>query len=138
MTRTLALLCDMTIVTWLMLLAASLMRVRAWTPRGMGLAVGNRDNLPEASPLAARTDRAARNTLENLVFFAALVLTAHAAGVDNAQVLLGAQVFLWARIVYLAVYMAGIPVLRTLVWAVSLVGLGMIFVEIFKVAPGAV
>lgn len=137
MTRTLVLLCDMTLVTWLMLLVASLLHVRAWTPRGMGLAVGNRDHLPEASPLAARADRAARNTLENLVLFAALVLTAHAAGVDNAQVLLGAQVFFWARIVYLAVYLAGIPVLRTLVWAVSLVGLGMIVVEIFKAAPGA-
>jgi uncharacterized MAPEG superfamily protein len=125
----------MTLITWLLVLVASLMHVRAWLPRGLWLAFGNRDNLPEPSPVAARTGRAAKNTLENLVFFAALVLTAHAGGADNAQTLLGAQIFVVARLVYIPVYMAGIPVLRTLVWAVSIVGLGMIALEILKLAP---
>ena len=41
------------------------------------------------------------------------------------KVLLGAEVFFWSRLVYLVVYYAGIPVLRTAVWGVSIVGLAM-------------
>ncbi|KQV50759.1 hypothetical protein ASC95_15535 [Pelomonas sp. Root1217] len=115
----------MTLLTWLSALMASLIRARAWTPKGLMLAMGNRDHMPEATPLAGRAQRAAANSLENLLFFAALALVAQAAGAANERVLLGAQVFLWARVVFLAVYLAGIPYLRTAVWTVSIVGLGM-------------
>ena len=43
--------------------------------------------------------------------------------------LLGAQIFLYARLAYVVVYIAGIPWLRTGVWAVSVVGLAMIFLQ---------
>jgi len=49
----------------------------------------------------------------------------------NGTTLLGAQIFFWARVVYAGVYIAGIPWLRTGVWAVSVVGLAMIFVQLF-------
>jgi len=39
---------------------------------------------------------------------------------------LGAQLYFWARVVYLPVYVVGIPYLRTLVWVVSLAGLLMV------------
>ena len=145
-------------LTWLMLLVASLLRTRGWTLPGMGLAFGNRDDLPAASAIAGRAERAARNMVENLVLFAALLLAAEVAGVigagsvggpggasgvsgasgagasgaavrsaaSSANVLLGAQIFFWARLAYFALYLAGIRVLRTVVWGVSLVGLGMI------------
>jgi uncharacterized MAPEG superfamily protein len=35
-------------------------------------------------------------------------------------------VYFWARLVYLPVYIVGIPYLRTLVWAVGFVGLLMV------------
>jgi uncharacterized MAPEG superfamily protein len=89
------------------------------------LAMGNRERMPELTPLAGRAQRAAANSLENLVFFAALALVAQAAGLVNDRVLLGAQVFLWARIAFLAVYLVGVPYLRTAIWAVSVVGLAM-------------
>jgi uncharacterized MAPEG superfamily protein len=116
----------MTIVTWVTLLIASALRSRAWTPEGMRLAFGNRDDLPEPTPIAGRAERTARNTLENLVLFAALVLAAHAGGVAADRVDLGAQIFFWARLVFIPVYLAGIIYLRTVVWMVSLVGLAMI------------
>lgn len=125
MPKLLSLVVCMTLLTWLTVLAASLVRAKAWTPKGLMLAFGNRDNLPEATPLAARLQRAAANSLENLVFFAALALVAQAAGTTNERVLLGAQIFLWARVVYLPVYTAGIPFVRTGVWTVSIVGLAM-------------
>lgn len=115
----------MAVLTWLTVVVASLIRARAWTPRGLMLAFGNRDNLPPASPLAGRAERAAANTFENLLFFAVLGLAAQAAGATGERVLLGAEIFLWARVVYLPVYVIGVPFLRTGVWAVSIVGLAM-------------
>jgi len=128
MPKLMSLVVCMTVLAWLSALMASLIRARAWTPKGLMLAMGNRDHMPEATPLAGRAQRAAANTLENLLFFAALALAAQAAGAANERVLLGAQVFLWARVVFLAVYLAGIPYLRTAVWTVSIVGLGMMLI----------
>jgi uncharacterized MAPEG superfamily protein len=114
------------VLTWVMLMAASLIRARGWTPAGFLLAAGNRDSLPEATPLAARADRAAKNMLENLVLFAVVVLVARLGGVTPAEVAPGAAVFFWARLTYFFVYLAGIPFVRTAVWAVSITGLIMI------------
>ncbi|WP_457417908.1 MAPEG family protein [Roseateles sp. P5_E7] len=125
MPKLLSLVVCMTLLTWLVVVAASLIRARAWTPKGLMLAFGNRGDLPAATPLAGRAERAAANSFENLVFFAALALVAQAAGATGERVLLGAQIFLWARVVYLPVYLAGIPFVRTGVWAVSIVGLGL-------------
>ena len=80
MTHVLTLVVYMTFVTWLAMLLASLIRAKGWTLPGMVLALGNRDNMPEASALAGRADRAARNTLEGFVLFAALALAAEVSG----------------------------------------------------------
>jgi uncharacterized MAPEG superfamily protein len=96
---------------------------------GLPALAGNREGLPEITGWAGRAARAHRNMLENLVLFAALVLVAVAAGRTNAMTLLGAQIFMYARLAYAVVYVAGIPWLRTAVWTVSVVGLVMIFVQ---------
>jgi uncharacterized MAPEG superfamily protein len=124
MTTLLQLVVWMTVLTWVSIMAAAFLRNREWTAQGMKLGLGNRDNLPDATPLGGRAVRAATNTLENFVLFAALALTAHAAGVDEPATL-GAQVFFWARVVYLPVYWAGITGLRSLIWAVGTAGLAM-------------
>jgi len=131
MPKLLSLVVCMAGVTWLLLVVASLIRARAWTPGGLLLAFGNRDNLPDPTPFAGRAERAARNTLENFVLFAALALVAQAAGATSARVTQGAEVFFWARLVYIPVYLAGIPFLRTAVWAVSIVGLGLMVAGMF-------
>ena len=43
--------------------------------------------------------------------------------------LLGAQIFVYARLAYAAVYTIGLPWIRTGVWAVSVVGLALIFLQ---------
>src|SRR6185369_1465409 len=98
---------------------------RAWTPGGLLLAFGNRDNLPDPTPFAGRAERAARNTLENFVLFAAIALVAHAASATSPRIATGAQIFFWPRVLYVPVYCAGITYLRTAIWVVSIVGLGM-------------
>ncbi|HVK50377.1 MAG TPA: MAPEG family protein [Pseudoxanthomonas sp.] len=80
----------------------------------------------EVRPLqgvAARLDRAWRNFMETFPFFAALALAVVVSERANADTALGAQLYLWSRVVYVPIYAAGIPYLRTLVWVVSMVGL---------------
>lgn len=97
---------------------------------GLVRLVGNRENMPPFTGWAGRACRAHYNMLESLALFAALVLIAVASGKTNATTLLGAQIFVWARVAYAAVYLAGIPWLRTGVWLVSVVGLVLIFLQL--------
>jgi len=129
MTTLLQILVWTTVLTWVAIMAAAVLRNREWTLEGMKLGLSNRDRLPEATLLGGRAVRAANNTLENFVLFAALALTAHAVGVDE-EATLGAQVFFWARLVYLPVYWAGITYVRSLIWGVGTAGLAMILMAI--------
>ena len=129
MTPLLTLLVYMTILTFVAVMAGAAIRNREWTAAGLQAGLGNRDDLPEATPVGGRAERAAANTIEALLLFTPLVLVAHAAGVD-AEALLGAKVFFWARIAYLPIYLAGIIYLRTLVWGVGLAGLAMMVLAI--------
>ncbi len=92
--------------------------------RGLRWNVGNRDGEPR--PLtgwAARAQRANHNFLETFAFFAAAVLAVALTHKSDASSLLGAQIYVWARMAYLPIYLAGIPYLRTLVWAASFWGM---------------
>jgi len=42
----------------------------------------------------------------------------------------GAQLFFWARVAYAVIYLAGWPWVRTAAWAVSVIGLLMIFFQL--------
>ena len=81
---------------------------------------------PSVSTLSARMLRAFGNFRETFVYFAVAVLVVTALGKANATSALGAQIYFWARLVYVPVYAAGIPGLRTLIWAVSIAGLVMV------------
>jgi len=112
-----------TFVTWASLMLAASLRSRSWTREGQKLAFGNREAMPEPSPIAGRAERAARNNLENLVLFVAAFVGARLGGASPDALLPGAHLFVWARVVYVGVYLAGIPYLRTLVWLVSVFGI---------------
>ena len=97
---------------------------------GLPALAANREGMPELTGWVGRMQRAHRNMLENLVLFAALVLVAVVAGKTSATTLMGAQVFFWARLVYVFVYGAGIAWLRTGVWTVSVAGMVMVFSQL--------
>lgn len=97
---------------------------------GLPMLAGNREGMPEIKGWGGRAARAHRNMLENLVLFAILVIAAVLADKTNGTTLLGAQIFLYARVAYALVYIAGLPWIRTAVWGVSVVGLAMIFVQL--------
>ncbi|WP_208278188.1 MAPEG family protein [Massilia oculi] len=81
---------------------------------------------PPPRPVTARLQRAQANLFETLPLFAAAVLIAHVSGTHGTLTLWGSWLYLLARIVYVPLYAAGIPVLRTLVWMVSMAGLVLI------------
>lgn len=138
MTKTLMIVAEMAVLNWLLLLTASLIRAKAWTPRGLVWAMGNREDATDPAGFALRTDRAARNMLENLVIFTALVLVATVGGVVDPRVELGARIFFWGRIVYIPLYMVGVPVARTAAWAISVIGMGLILAAILQTLPPGV
>lgn len=111
---------------WVMVLFAGVMRIRTWTKPGMEVGFGNRDTLPEPSAIAGRSERAARNMLENLVVFATLLLAAWMARVPEQELVFPAQLFFWARLAYFPTYVVGIPYLRTALWAVGAAGMVML------------
>jgi uncharacterized MAPEG superfamily protein len=132
MTKTLMIVAELAVVNWALILAASLIKAKAWKPSGLMAALGNRDSVEDCNGFPARTDRAAKNMLENMVLFTALALVASVGGVTDPQVELGARIFFWARLVYIPIYMIGIPVARTGVWAISVIGMGMIFASVVR------
>jgi uncharacterized MAPEG superfamily protein len=91
---------------------------------------GNRDTAIDFTGFAGRARRAHLNMLESLPLFIALVLIAQVAGRANAITMLGAHLFFWGRLAHWVIYLAGIPWLRTLAWAVSVVGLILIFIQL--------
>jgi uncharacterized MAPEG superfamily protein len=99
---------------------------------GLPMLAGNRDGLPPFTGWVGRAMRAHRNMLESLVLFTALVLTAVVAGKTGEMTLLGAQLFVWARLAYAAIYLAGVPWVRSGVWFVSMIGLVLIFVQLVR------
>jgi uncharacterized MAPEG superfamily protein len=82
--------------------------------------------MPPLSPVAERLKRAQDNLFETLPIFIAAVLIAHVAGRETSQTALGAQIYLGARVLYVPLYAFGVPMVRSLVWIVSIAGLGMI------------
>jgi uncharacterized MAPEG superfamily protein len=92
--------------------------------RGYRWNVGNRDGEPAPlTGLASRAGRASANFLETFVFFAAASVAVVAAARSSAHTALAAQVYFWARLAYLPVYLAGIPYLRTAIWIVGFWGM---------------
>ena len=87
--------------------------------RGVADAVGYPENPKPQSPWARRMMAAHENAVENLVVFAALVLAAQAAGVSNGATVMACTVYFWARVVHLASYTFGVPLVRTLAFAVG-------------------
>jgi len=99
--------------------------------RGTGWNAGPRDG--EAKPLgvyAGRAARALRNFQETYPAFVALALALTIAGRTGGSGETGAWLWLIARIVYLPLYLLGIPYLRSLCWCVSILGLGLMLARL--------
>jgi uncharacterized MAPEG superfamily protein len=119
---------DAKLVAWAVVLAfVMIMTASGIRTRGsLFKAVGNRDDLVPSTPLSARADRAAANMLENLVLFLAAYVAAKAAGAATPNIERGAYICLAARTLYFPVYLIGIKVVRTILWAIGIAGIALI------------
>ena len=103
------------------ILAAGQVRTRQY---GRAWNTGARDEtMPPPAPLVGRLLRAQANYFETFPIVAAAILIDAAAGLFDSGTRIGAMLWLGARIVYLPLYAAGVPVVRTIVWTVSALGL---------------
>ena len=93
---------------------------RAWN-------VGARDEaLPPPNPVTGRLIRAQANFLETFPIAIVALLGVVIAGRTSQWTALGGWIWLGARVVYLPLYWAGIKVVRTFVWTISMIGLAMV------------
>jgi uncharacterized MAPEG superfamily protein len=128
---------ELTMLVWCVILMLLLPYVYVGdllrTPNGLAWGTGNRERpLTGESAWASRARRAHANTLENLVPFAALVLVAHVAGRTNDMTALGAQVFFWARLAYVVVYIAGLVPWRTVAFGVGFIGQVLVLLPLLR------
>jgi len=124
---------DLTVMVWAVLLAlvqSLIALLGAMLQVGLPALAGNRENLPPITGWADRAARAHRNMFDSLILFASLVLVAQVTGRANATTAQGAEMFFWARLVYVPVYLIGVPWLRTGVWGVSVAGMILIFTQL--------
>jgi uncharacterized MAPEG superfamily protein len=82
------------------------------------------------SVVAGRLLRALHNLLETYPAFVALVLALAVTGKVGGIAATGAIIWLIARIIYVILYAAGVPVLRTLIWLASIIGLVMMLIRL--------
>ena len=98
--------------------------------------MGARDeDLPPISPLGGRLARAQANFFETFPIFIAAVflsLTVVPPEMQGGKVALGAWLWLGGRVVYLPLYAFGVPVLRSVAWIVSVVGIVMVLMPALK------
>ncbi len=98
---------------------------------GYWWAAGPRDEpRPPLTGMAGRLDRAFINFLETFSLFAAAVLIAHAVGRHDWMTVWGAQLYFWARVIYLPLYVFGVTLVRSLVWNVATIGIILILLSL--------
>ncbi len=89
--------------------------------------MGPRDgDLPPPNPLVGRLMRAQANFFETFPLVVAAILIGSIASISTRWTAIGAIIWIAARVVYLPLYAAGVPGVRSLAFLVSLVGLLMI------------
>ena len=102
--------------------------------RGLMATLGNPGpELPAQSGWAERMKAAHYNAVENLVIFAPLVLMLHALNISTAATVAAAATYFWARLIHLVVYTMGLPVVRTLAFAVGFLAQAVLLLAVFGV-----
>jgi uncharacterized MAPEG superfamily protein len=88
-------------------------------------------SMPSLGLIAGRLQRASHNFLETFPLFAVAVLIADATNRHDWMAVGGSQIYFYARVIYLPIYAAGIPAVRTVVWSVSTLGIVMVLLALF-------
>jgi len=82
--------------------------------------------LPPPNPISGRTMRAQANFLETFPIAIVALLGVVIANRTSQWTAIGGWIWLGARVIYLPLYAAGVPVVRTILWTIGMVGIGLV------------
>ena len=127
-----------TVAYWCVLIAALLPFACAYLAKSKGIGKprreGGYDNNDPRGWLARQTDWQARanaaqaNSFEALPLFIGAVVIAHQLGAPQTRVDILAVLFVTLRIIYISMYVAGFPTIRSAIWALALLAnIGILF-----------
>ena len=118
-----------TVAYWCVLIAALLPYACAYLAKSRGLGkpanAGGFDNADPRGWLArqegwkARANAAQANSFEALPFFIGAVIIAHQLGAPQTRLDILAVLFVTLRIIYIVMYVAGLPTARSAIWALA-------------------
>lgn len=94
--------------------------------------LGPRDDPRPVTGQAARLCRAYANFLETFPLFAVLVIAVVIAGKTGSQSRFACWLYLIGRVTYIPLYALGLPVVRTIAWTASMVGIIWLVVAFFQ------
>lgn len=121
---------ELTVLAWgcVLALAHIFIAVRFKTRQyGVKWNMGARDEaLPPPEPIVGRLARAQANFFETFPIAAVAILIVELADRTSDLTAIGAITWLAARIIYLPLYAAGIPKVRTFIFLISIVGIALI------------
>lgn len=130
---------ELAVLAWSTLLLLVLILISATgNLQAMGPAwgIGNRDEASTATGWVPRTRRAYMNLLENLVIFGFFIIIGHLTNIHSDMTVLGATVFLYARLIHAVTYVLGITILgiRTLAYFAGVAGTVMVLWPVMSAA----
>ena len=101
---------------------------------GMDWGVGNRDQPATTGGWGGRARRAYLNHLENLLIYASFAIPLVMIGGSSWLSVLGAQIFIVARVLYAIIYLAGLTTggIRTIAWLGGVVGYALVFIALLQ------
>jgi uncharacterized MAPEG superfamily protein len=97
---------------------------------GNRYAVGARDENLQPVGMAGRMHRAQQNFLETFAIFAACVVIVHLSEASGSLSHWGSILYLAGRILFLPLYAAGVPWLRTFSWNLASLGLALVGAQV--------
>lgn len=91
--------------------------------QGLKWGLGSRDETRKSTALQARTGRTIANHIEGMLLFVPLAMVAELMQLATSLTAIGAGLYLSGRIAFAALYIIGVPYLRSAAWGISLLGL---------------
>lgn len=130
-----------TVAYWCVLVAALLPYACTWLAKYQGFgkprSQGGYDNNEPRAWLArqegwkARANAAQANSFESLPFFIGAVIIAHQLGAPQTLLDILSLLYVTLRIIYIAMYVGGMAMVRSAVWAVALlVNIGILLIAV--------
>ncbi|WP_354001618.1 MAPEG family protein [Caenimonas aquaedulcis] len=127
-----------TVAYWCVFFAAMLPYACAWIAKSKGFGKPRREGgfdnhdprawLSRLTDWQARANAAQANSFEALPFFIGAVIIAHQLAAQQAVLDILALLFVTLRVIYIAMYVAGLPTVRSAIWALALlVNVGILF-----------